>query len=104
MDHYRYCEKRKQIGARIFYLSLSQHSWSISCFIPKAYSKAPKKGRKKGLSRERETRSILLMLDLKTDELYDSGKEDEGKTFHVLQLLGMNEDLWDKVRGLGTWI
>ena len=42
------------------------------------------------------------MLDLKTDKLYDSGEEDEGKTFHVLQILGMNEDLWDKVRGLGS--
>ena len=45
------------------------------------------------------------MLDLKTDKLYDSGKEDEGKTSHVLQVLGMNEDLWAKVRGLDseTW-
>ena len=33
------------------------------------------------------------MLDLKTDKLYDSGEEDEGKTFHVIQLLGMNEDV-----------
>ena len=31
------------------------------------------------------------MLDLKTDRLNDSGKEDEGKTFHVLQVLGMND-------------
>ena len=42
------------------------------------------------------------MLDLKTNKFYDSGKEDEGKTFHVLQVLGMNEDLWDKVCGLGS--
>ena len=41
------------------------------------------------------------MLDSKTDKLYHSGKEDEGKTFRVLQALGMNEDLWDRVRGLG---
>ena len=39
------------------------------------------------------------MLDLKTDELYDPGKEGEGKTFHVLQVLGMNKGLWDIVRG-----
>ena len=42
------------------------------------------------------------MLDWKTDTLYDSCKEDEGRKFHVLQFLGMNEDLWDKVRGLGS--
>ena len=40
------------------------------------------------------------MLDLKTDKLCHSGKEDEGKMLHVLQVLGMNEDLWDRVRGL----
>ena len=32
------------------------------------------------------------MLDLKTDKLYDSEKEDECKAFHVLQVLGMNGD------------
>ena len=26
------------------------------------------------------------MLDLEIDRLYDLGKEDEGKTFHVLQV------------------
>ena len=42
------------------------------------------------------------MLDLKTGTLYDSGKQDKGKTFYVLQVLGMNGDLWDNVRGLGS--
>ena len=28
------------------------------------------------------------------------GKQEEGKTFHKLQVLGMNDDLWDKVGGL----
>ena len=42
------------------------------------------------------------MLDVKTDKLYDSEKEEEGKTFHVLQVLVMNEDLWDRVHGLGS--
>ena len=42
------------------------------------------------------------MLDLKSDTFYDSGKEDDGKTFYVLQVLEMNEDFWDKVRGLGS--
>ena len=55
---------------------------------PKAYSKAPNKAKPP---------KSLLMLDLNTDKLYDSGKEDEGKTFHVLQVLGMNKDLWDRV-------
>ena len=40
------------------------------------------------------------MLDLKTDKLYDPGKEDEGKMIHLLQVLGMNEDLWDRARDL----
>ena len=41
------------------------------------------------------------MLDLKTDKLHDSGKEDEdkGNTFYTLQILGMIEDLRDKVYG-----
>ena len=30
---------------------------------------------------ERETRSSLLILDLKEGKLWDSGKEEEGKTF-----------------------
>ena len=64
---------------------------------PKTYSKPPTKEEKERLSRERDIRSSLLTLDLKTDTLYDSRKEGEGKTFHVLQVLGMNEDLWDRV-------
>ena len=34
----------------------------------------------------------------------DSRKE-EGKTFHRLHVLGMNDNLWDRVLGLGseTW-
>ena len=34
-----------------------------------------------------------------------SCKIQEGKTFHKLHVLGMNDDLWDRVRGLGceTW-
>ena len=33
------------------------------------------------------------------------GKQEEGKTFHKLHVLGMNDDLWDRLRGLGceTW-
>ena len=65
-------------------------------------AKPPTKEEKERLSREREIMSSLLVLDLKTDTLYDSGKEDKGKTFHVVQVIGMNEDLWDEVRGLGS--
>ena len=37
--------------------------------------------------------------------MQDSGKEEEGKTFHKLHVLGMNDDLRDQARGLGseTW-
>ena len=34
------------------------------------------------------------MLDLKTDKLCNSGTEDKGRMFNVLQVLGMNEDLF----------
>ena len=50
----------------------------------------------------REVRSSLLILDLKDGEMQDSGKHEEGKTFHKLHVLGMNDDLWDRVRGLGS--
>ena len=45
------------------------------------------------------------MLDLKHGKLQDSGKQEEGKTFHELHVLGMNDDLWDTVRGFSseTW-
>ena len=45
------------------------------------------------------------MLYLKDDKLQDSGKQQEGKTFHKLHVSGMNDDLWDKGRGSGndTW-
>ena len=35
-------------------------------------------------------------------QVYDSGKEEESKTFHELHVLGMNDDLWDRVRGVGS--
>ena len=50
-------------------------------------------------------RSSLLTLDLKESKLQDSGKEEEGKMSNELHVLGINDDFWDKVRGLGseTW-
>ena len=52
-----------------------------------------------------EIRSSVLTLDLKDGNLQDSGKEEEGKTFHKLHVIGTNDDLWDKIRGLDseTW-
>ena len=35
----------------------------------------------------------FMILDLKDGKLYDSGKEEEGKKFHKLHVLGMNDDL-----------
>ena len=38
-------------------------------------------------------RSILLILDLKECKLWDSGKQEEGNTFHKLHVIGLNDDL-----------
>ena len=45
------------------------------------------------------------MLELKQGRLWDSGKAVEGKEFHSWEVLGMKDDLWARVRGLGsiTW-
>ena len=67
---------------------------------------SPNKGRKrKAKRREREVRLSSLILDLNDGRLKDSGKQEEGKKFHKLHTLGMNDDLWDKFCGLGseTW-
>ena len=40
-----------------------------------------------------ESRSSLLILDLRDGKLYDSGKQEEGKKFHKLHVIGMNDDL-----------
>ena len=39
------------------------------------------------------------------DKLQDSGKQVKSKTFYKLHVLGMNDDLGDRVCGLGseTW-
>ena len=47
-------------------------------------------------------RSSLLILDLKDGKLSDSGNQEVGKTFHKLHVLGMNGDLWDRVREVGS--
>ena len=60
--------------------------WPIQS--PKKEEKRKRKGK-----REREIRSSLLILDLKDGRLQDSGKQEEGKTFHKLHALGMNDYL-----------
>ena len=56
-----------------------------------AYTKPQhkKKEESEQLRGEREIRSSLLILDLKDGKLWDSGKQEEGKTFHKLQALGV---------------
>ena len=65
---------------------------------------SPNKGRKQKAKR-RGIRSSLLILDLKDGRLQDSGKQDEGKRPHKIHVFGMNDDLWNRVCGLGceTW-
>ena len=52
-----------------------------------------------------EIRSRLFILDLKDGKLQDLGKQEGGKTFHKLHVLGMKDNLWDRIRGMGseTW-
>ena len=47
-------------------------------------------------------RSSTLILDLKDGKLQDSGKQEEGKMFHKLHVIGMNDDLWGRVREVGS--
>ena len=59
-----------------------------------AYKK-PNIGRKKKAKgyEERDVGSSLLILDLNEEKLSHSGKEEEGRTFHKLNVLGMNDYL-----------
>ena len=41
-----------------------------------------------------------MILDLNGGKLQGLGKQEEGKTFHTLHVLGMNDDFWDKVHGV----
>ena len=50
-----------------------------------------KKEEGKRLRGEREIKSSLSILDLKDGKLQDSGKQEEGKAFHKLHVLGMND-------------
>ena len=46
----------------------------------------------------------FLVSDLKEEKLQDYGKEEEGTTFHRLNVLRIKNDCWDRVRGLGCEI
>ena len=53
-----------------------------------------KKEQSEKLRVERGIRPSLLILDVKDDgSLYDTGKQEEGKTSHKLHVLAMNDDL-----------
>ena len=41
-------------------------------------------------------------LRLERWQVVNSREQEEGKTFHKLHVLGMSDDLWDNVRGLGS--
>ena len=66
------------------------------------YNASTMEARRKQKAKRREIRSSLLILDLKDGKLQDSGKQEEGKTFHKMHVLGMNDCLWDGVCGLGS--
>ena len=62
----------------------------------------PQQRKKEESERRRGERYQFRFIDLRFERgsVVGSGKQEEGKTFHKLHVLGMNEDLWDKVRGL----
>ena len=69
-----------------------------------AYTK-PQQWKKEESQRlqEHELRPCLSILDLKECKLQDTGKE-EGKICHELHIVGLNDNLWDRVCGLGSKI
>ena len=50
--------------------------------------------RRKRNAKRREIRLSLLILDLNDSKLQDSGKQEEGKMFQKLHVLGMHNNLW----------
>ena len=54
---------------------------------------APQRKKEESQRLRGEIRSSLLILELKDGRLQDSGKQEEGKMFHKLHVLGMNDDL-----------
>ena len=57
-----------------------------------AYTKTQQKEKiRKRKAKMREIRSSLLILDLEDGKLQDSGKQEEGKTFHKLHVIVVQE-------------
>ena len=67
----------------------------------------PQQRKKEESKRLRGKRDQIKFIDrrFKDGKLSGAGKQREDTTFHKLHVLGMNDDLWDRVRGLGseTW-
>ena len=69
----------------------------------------PQQWKKEESEQLRGARDQMKLIDLKFERWHvvgfrKAGKQ-EGKTFHKLHVLGMNDDLWDRVREVGseTW-
>ena len=67
----------------------------------------PQQRKKEGSKWLRGERDQITYIDHRFErwQVVRFRKQEEGKTFHKLHVLGMNDDLWDKVRGIGseTW-
>ena len=70
-----------------------------------AYTKAQQRKKEKS-ERLRAERDHMKFLALRFEQwqVVRIRKAREGKMFHKLHVLGMNDDLWGKVRGLGNEI
>ena len=71
-----------------------------------AYTK-PKQRKKEESERLRDERDQIKVIDLRFERLqvviFRKARrwQEGGKRFHKLHVLGMNDDLWDRVGGLG---
>ena len=65
---------------------------------------SPKKEQREEANRRERDKIKFIDLKFERAQVVAIGKEEEGKIFHALHVLGMN-DLWDRVDGLGseTW-
>ena len=67
--------------------------------------KAPTK--EEGRKQKAKRRDQIKFIDLRFErwQAVSSGKQEEGKIFYKLHVLGMNDDLWDRVFDVGheTW-